>query len=130
MLAALSGTYWVLKSTDTNSVATATTGAPFGQAALDPLAVARALGGGVVATRGPEAVPAQAVYALVGVLADKQSGGAALIAIDGKAAKPYRVGSAVDGNLVLQSVATRRAVLATSMEAPASMTLDMPPLSK
>jgi general secretion pathway protein C len=67
---------------------------------------------------------------LLGVLADRQHGGAALISVDGKAAKPYRVGAPVDGNLVLQSVAGRRAVLAAGVDGPAQMTLELPPLSK
>ena len=69
-------------------------------------------------------------YVLVGVLADRQQGGAALIAIDGKAAKPYRVGETVDGKLIVQSVVARRAVLAASMDGPAQLTLELPPLSK
>lgn len=131
-LAALSGTYWVLKSTDSHSVSAAPAAASASFAALDPLAVARALGAGAgPATSGvPSASSGQTAYVLVGVLADRQSGGAALIAVDGKAAKPYRVGAAVDGNLVLQSVAGRRAVLATSLDGPAQLTLEMPPLSK
>lgn len=127
-LAALSGTYWALKSTHANSVSAATPAAGF--AGLDPLALARALGGGgTVAPAGPAAAPSTA-YVLVGVLAEGQKGGAALISIDGKPAKPYRVGSTVDANLVVQSVAGRRAVLASGMDGPAQMTLEMPPLSK
>lgn len=127
-LAALSGTYWVLKSTHANSASAATSAAGF--AALDPQAVARALGGGgVVALAGAPMGPGTA-YVLMGVLADRQHGGAALIAVDGKAAKPYRVGATVEGNLVLQSVVGRRAVLAAGMDGPAQMTLELPPLSK
>ena len=130
-LAAVSGTYWVLKSTDANSVPTATTAAGAGFAALDPQAVARALGGGGVAPQtASQPSAARTPYTLVGVLADRQHGGAALIAIDGKAAKPYRVGAVVDGALVLQSVVGRRAVLASSMDGPAQVVLELPPLSK
>lgn len=127
-LAALSGTYWVLKSTHANSVSAAAPSAGF--AGLDPQALARALGGGGVGASAGETVAVGTAYVLVGVLADSQRGGAALIAIDGKAAKPYRVGATVDGKLVVQSVAGRRAVLAASMEGPAQMTLELPPLSK
>jgi general secretion pathway protein C len=67
---------------------------------------------------------------LVGVLADSLHGGAALISVDGKAAKPYRVGAMVDGNLVLQSVAARQAVLAAGADGSAQVTLELPPLSK
>lgn len=127
-LAALSATYWVLKSTHANSVSAAATAAGF--SALDPQALARALGGGgVVAPAGAPVVPSTS-YVLVGVLADRQHGGAALIAIDGKPAKPYRVGATVDANLVLQSVVGRRAVLATGVDGPAQVTLELPPLSK
>lgn len=128
-LAALSATYWALKSTHANSVSTAIPASGF--SALDPMALARALGGGgVVAPVGGAPAAASVAYALVGVLADSVHGGAALIAVDGKPAKPYRVGAAVDTNLVVQSVTGRRAVLATSMDGPAQMTLEMPPLSK
>ena len=127
-LAALSGTYWALKSTHANSVSTAALSAGF--AGLDPQALARALGGGGVAAPAGETVAVGTAYVLVGVLADSQRGGAALIAVDGKAAKPYRVGATVDGKLVVQSVVGRRAVLAASMEGPAQMTLELPPLSK
>ena len=127
-LAALSGTYWALKSTHANSVSSAAPAAGF--AGLDPQALARALGGGgAVAPAGAPVAPSTA-YVLVGVLADRQHGGAALISVDGKAAKPYRVGAPVDGNLVLQSVVGRRAVLAAAVDGPAQMTLELPPLSK
>ncbi len=97
---------------------------------MDPQALARALGGGgAVANASVQAAPSTA-YVLVGVLADRQHGGAALISVDGKAAKPYRVGAAVDGGLVLQSVAGRRAVLAAGVDGPVQMTLELPPLSK
>nr|WP_295786058.1 general secretion pathway protein C [Rhodoferax sp.] len=127
-LAALSAAYWVLKSTHANSVSTAASAA--GYSALDPQALARALGGGgVVAPAGVPVAPSTS-YVLVGVLADRQQGGAALIAIDGKAAKPYRVGATVDTNLVLQSVVGRRAVLAPAVDGPGQVTLELPPLSK
>ena len=126
-LAALSATYWSLKSTHANSVPTA---AAAGLTALDPQALARALGGGgAVAPAGVPVAPSTS-YVLVGVLADRVHGGAALISIDGKAAKPFRVGSTVDANLVLQSVLGRRAVLAPSIDGPAQLTLELPPLSK
>ena len=127
-LAALSATYWVLKSTHANSVSAVAPAAGF--STLDPLALARALGGGGVVAPVGVPVAGNTPYVLVGVLADSQHGGAALIAVDGKAAKPYRVGAAVDGNLVLQSVVGRRAVLAASVDGPAQVTLELPPLSK
>ena len=127
-LAALSGTYWALKSTHASSVPSAAPAAGF--TGLDPQALARALGGGGAVAPAGAPVATSTAYVLVGVLADRQHGGAALISVDGKAAKPYRVGAPVEGNLVLQSVVGRRAVLASGMDSPAQMTLEMPPLSK
>ena len=66
-------------------------------------------------------------FALIGVLAGRSSGGgAALIAVDGKPAKPFRVGTAVDEGLVLQSLDPRQARLGASVDGPATLTLDMP----
>lgn len=55
--------------------------------------------------------------------------GAALIAVDGKPAKPYRVGAVVDGQWVLSAVQPRRVVLAPqgASSADAGITLDLPP---
>ena len=62
----------------------------------------------------PEAV-ADARFQLIGVVSPRGSGassqGLALIAVDGKPAKAYRVGSVVDGQTVLQSVQARGAAL-------------------
>ncbi len=103
-------------------------------APANPQALARALGGGN-AVAGPQAAVVAAAsvagrLALVGVVANRNRGGAALISIDGKPARPYRVGARVDDALVLQSVAPRRAVLADSLQGPASLTLELPPLPK
>jgi general secretion pathway protein C len=49
-------------------------------------------------------------FVLVGVVASGARG-AALIAVDGKPAKPYSVGSTVGDTFVLQSVQARQAVL-------------------
>jgi len=46
--------------------------------------------------------------------------------VDGKPAKPFRVGSAVDDRLLLQSVESRRAVLAETTSGPAVVTLELP----
>lgn len=53
-------------------------------------------------------------------------GGAALIAVDGQPAKPFRVGAVVDEGLVLQSLDPRQARLGASVDGPATLTLDMP----
>lgn len=67
---------------------------------------------------------------LVGVLAGQRSGGgAALIAVDGQPAKPFRVGAVVvDGELVLQSLRPREARLGASRSGATTLTLELPPL--
>jgi general secretion pathway protein C len=104
--------------------AASSTGAP------DALALGRVLG--VQPDAGaPSAPPAAGRFALVGVLAGSSHAGAALIAVDGQPAKPYRVGSTVVSGYVLQSVAPRRAVLGAGTADSGSgggLTLDMTPL--
>ena len=130
-LAAASAAYWVLKSSGTSAPATALPVALASATPADPQAVARALGGGVVLAPTPgEVAPAASRYVLTGVVADRSNRGAALISVDGKPAKPVRVGASLDGGLVLKSVAGRRAVLATGVDAPAMVTLELPPPGK
>ena len=95
-------------------------------ASIDPQALGRVLG----------VMPAQAIpqaslssrFALQGVVAGAPGGGAALIAIDGNPAKPYRVGSPVEDGLILQSASARQAKLAASPDGPILVTLEMPVL--
>jgi general secretion pathway protein C len=75
----------------------------------------------------PAAAVAQtSVYRLMGVLAGGPHQGAALIAQEGQAPKPYKVGQSVAPGLVLQSVVGREARLGPSQEAPPSLTLSLP----
>ena len=91
---------------------------------VDVSAAARSLG----------AAPVQAVAAptlasrfqLQGVMAGGPDAGAALIAVDGKAAKPYRVGAVVADGLVLQSAQGRRVTLGAAMDGPQSLVLELP----
>jgi general secretion pathway protein C len=90
--------------------------------------VARLLGqvqGNAAAAAAPPSLSSR--FNLVGVVADRSQQGAALIAVDGRPAKPFRVGSVVDEGLVLQSVQPRRAVLAASATGPAAVTLELAP---
>ncbi len=68
----------------------------------------------VVAAAPAEPAP-DARFQLIGVVSPRSpqavGEGVALIAVDGKTAKAYRVGAAVDGNTVLQSVRPRGATL-------------------
>ena len=66
-------------------------------------------------------------FALVGVVAGRHSGGgAALIAVDGKPPKPYRVGMQVESGLVLQSVGAREARLGAALGGASAHVLSMP----
>lgn len=100
--------------------------------AQDSQALARLLG--QVAAGGPTTVSspgASGRFVLTGVLAGPGSQGAALISVDGKPAKPYRVGNPVVDNLFLQSVSGRRAVLAAgAADAAPAQTLEMKPVAR
>jgi len=128
LLAAGCAVYWGLKlpAVSTSAPAAPVAGGP--AAPADPAGVARLLGASpAAASAGPAAAPAQSTrFALMGVVSARSKGGAALIAIDGKPAKPYRVGAQVEDGLVLQSVAPRRATLGPAAEGPAAFTLEMP----
>jgi general secretion pathway protein C len=136
VLAGLAGAcavYWGLKWPGASAPSAASSILAADAAPTNPQALARALGGGNAVAAPQAAVAAVSVagrLALVGVVANRSRGGAALISIDGKPARPYRVGARVDDALVLQSVAPRRAVLADSLLGPASLTLELPPLPK
>jgi general secretion pathway protein C len=127
-LVAWCATYWVLRTTHSApSVAPVAAGAA--ASGVETQLVALALGGGRAVT--PTAVvepPLSSRFVLTGVLADPSQGGAAVIAVDGKPAKPFRVGQAVDGKLLLLSVVGRRALLGSQADGPAELTLDLPPL--
>jgi general secretion pathway protein C len=122
-LALASVAYWGLKAT---SAPYGPLAAVAGQAALavDTVAVAHVLGS--VGPLPVAAVNSSTRFVLSGVIAEKGRSGAALIAVDGKTPKLYRVGSLVDGALLLQSVGPRRAELAPSMDGPAAFALELP----
>jgi len=128
-LVAASAVYWGLKlsGSDAGPTAPPATRSP---PPVDPAVVARLLG---FNPAGASAAPAPSMasrFALVGVVANRGHDGAALISVDGKPAKPFRVGTAVDEGLVLKSVDARSAVLAPSAEAPPALTLQLPMLPR
>ncbi len=127
-VAAGSAAYWVLKwpaPNDTPRVSTAEPSAP----PIDSAKVAQLLGFNPVGASAP--TPSVAVasrYKLIGVIAQGQQSGSALIAIDGKPAKPYRVGEVVGDDVVLLSVRAQGATLGPNQKGAASVTLELPPL--
>ena len=123
---AASAVYWGLKFTARSGSVAAVPVAAHTSAPADPVAVARLLGANPVSAAQAPAVSAASRFALVGVVASATHQGAALIAVDGKPPKPYRIGAAVDDRLILQSVDSRRAVLAEGPSGPAVVTLELP----
>ena len=95
---------------------------------IDPLSVARVLG--ATASQALPQASFASRFALQGVVAGSPGGGAALIAVDGKPARAYRVGSAIEEGVMLQSANGRQVTLAASRDGPALLTLQMPLLSK
>ena len=123
-LAGVSVVYWGLQLSSTPSGPRAAVAAP-APVVADAALVARLLGGGAAAPVATAAATEGRIR-LVGVLAGRHSGGgAALIALDGKPAKPYRVGTTVDEGLVLQSVGPYAARLGAAKSGPTVMTLEM-----
>ena len=123
-LVAFSATSWVLRGTGQDMASSPTIPQAEPALAVDTTATARSLG---LVAAGPVAAPALASrFQLVGVLAGGPSQGAALIAVDGKPAKPYRLGAPVAEGWVLQSVQGRRANLGLGADAAATLTLELP----
>ena len=96
------------------------------QAAPDPAAVARMLG--AVSTPAAAAATPEAAsrFALLGVVADAGQQGVALIAVDGKPPRPFRVGATVADGYVLQSLEARAAALGASAGSAPAFTLQLP----
>ena len=104
-----------------------------GDAAAPRVDLTRLLGAAPVALAVPVAqVDANARFRLLGIMAPKPSSsgpahGVALIAVDGKLPKAFRVGATVDGDMLLQSVSLRSAALSRARGGP-GFTLELPPL--
>ena len=88
----------------------------------------------VVESAAPAPIAESSRFKLLGVLAPagregsslRSQGGVALIAVDGKPAKPYAVGAQLDADLILQNVARRSASIGPVGGA-ASVVLELPP---
>ena len=94
-----------------------------GLSEVDALAVTKALG----------AVPAQSAsasvasrFVLVGVMDGGPAQGVALISVDGKPAKPYRVGQSVSENLVVVATGPKKAELGPQVGSSSTLVLDLP----
>ncbi len=114
---------WVLRWSATGTApsnATATQTLP----EVDVSAASRSLG--VAPVQVMAAPSAASRFQLLGVLDAGPDTGAALIAVDGKPAKPYRVGAVVADGLVLQLAEGRRISLGAAMDGPQTLVLEVP----
>jgi general secretion pathway protein C len=135
LLAAAGGVYWALKfvqGTATPANAAVVTSAPV--ASVDSQALARGLGGGLgvaeVVAASPVAAPAAGItaarFVLSGVVEGKTARQSlALIAVDGKPARPYRVGAQLTEGVVLAAVQRRQALLSPSTGKAGAVTLEL-----
>ena len=125
-LAAGAAVFWALRLASPADAVAAAASMPRPSVSADTDAVARLLGVLPASNTAPVAPEAASRFALSGVVADPSKQGAALIAIDGKAPRPFRVGSRVGHNYVLQSVGLRSATLGAQADGPAAFTLQLP----
>ena len=93
---------------------------------LDSKAIAKLLDAPDLVATQALITPASSNYALFGLATTKAGTGVALISMDGKPAKPYRVGSKVADEWVLKSISRTDAILATAMNAADGMKLELP----
>ncbi|MBS7806174.1 hypothetical protein KIH26_01040 [Variovorax sp. PCZ-1] len=139
LLAALCCVYWVLKFVRGPVAPMSAVAASTSQvAAVDTQALARGLGGGQTpAASNPTDVVAApsafqaARFVISGVVVQKAGSGkgVALIAVDGKPPRPYRVGTALADGVVLHSVSPGKAMLSASVDAAPGLTLELPQLT-
>ena len=92
----------------------------------------RLLGAPAAVAAAPVVAESAGRFKLIGVMAPKRaeagdSQGVALLTVDDKPPRAFRVGAAIDGDWVLQNVSTR-AVTITSPGAAAPIRLELPPL--
>jgi general secretion pathway protein C len=90
---------------------------------VDSSAVSKALG-----ASPPQSANASVAsrFVLVGVMDGGPAQGVALISVDGKPAKPYRVGQAVSEGLVVVATGPKKAELGPQLGASATLVLDLP----
>jgi len=114
-LAAWSATYWALQFAGGRAPAAVPVAAPSLPPAVDPARVAQLFGPAIEA-KAPEPMPVVVIdpstrFSLVGVVADRARTGVALLSVEGRPARPYRVGSDIDNSYTLKSVTARSATL-------------------
>jgi general secretion pathway protein C len=90
---------------------------------VDALAVTKALGAAPVQSASASLASR---FLLVGVMDGGPSQGVALISVDGKPAKPYRVGQTVSDGFVVVGTGPKKAELGPQLGASSSLVLELP----
>jgi general secretion pathway protein C len=91
---------------------------------FDSQAVERALGAQAQVAQAAPTLASR--FQLVGVLNADANSGVALISVDGKPAKPFRVGKPIAEGLVVQSTQAKRVQIGATLDGPSTLSLDLP----
>ncbi len=121
---AFSAVTWGLRWSATGDVPSKASAAAQALPEVDVSAAARSLGAMPVQAAAAPSLSSR--FQLQGVMAGGPNAGAALIAVDGKPAKPYRVGAVVTEGVVLQSAQGRRVNLGAALDGPQTLVLELP----
>ncbi|WP_353136781.1 type II secretion system protein N [Limnohabitans sp.] len=121
---AFSAVTWGLRWSATGAAPSNATAAAQALPEVDVSAAARSLGAAPVQAAAAPTLASR--FQLQGVMAGGPDAGAALISVDGKPAKPYRVGAAVADGLVLQFAQGRRVSLGMALDGPQALVLELP----
>jgi general secretion pathway protein C len=90
---------------------------------VDALVVSKALGAAAVQSASASLASR---FVLVGVMDGGPAQGVALISVDGKPAKPYRVGQTVSDGFVVLATGPKKAELGPQLGASSSLVLELP----
>jgi general secretion pathway protein C len=93
----------------------------------NPGALARLLGENAAAPEAAVLPDASSRFRLTGIVALGAGRGAALVSIDGKPSRPYRIGNLLEDGWVLQSVQQRSVSLGTNSSAAQGLRLELAP---
>ena len=121
---AFSAVTWGLRWSAPAAVPSNATSAEQALPEVDASAAARSLGAAPVQAAAAPTLASR--FQLLGVLDAGPDAGAALMAVDGQPAKPYRVGAVVTDGWVLQTAQGRRVSLGASVAGPSSLALELP----
>ena len=121
---AFSAVSWGLRWSASGQMQGSAMAAPQALPDVDTAAAARSLGALPVQVAAAPSLASR--FQLLGVLDGGPNAGAALIAVDGKPAKPFRVGAVVTDGLVLQGTEAKRVSLGAGTDSLPALTLELP----